>query len=406
MSKQITYAPVIPLIGGMPLAAEKVLGYPPVAVYSYTGFWDNDSQYMNYQNNTLGRNLDYIIMDPNGKYTPVDFTICTPPCAGLSSMNTGKSEAIKGAGCAKNDWMYQVAKDSIDLLSAKVVIIENAPGLYSTKGKPVADKLFAIAKERGYSLTLYRTNTIFHGIPQNRDRTFALLWKSDVAPIMNYYDRPRAKFTEYIQDIPGDAGQREDFVKNRFTHDVYFNFITAKTGSRIAARKALLESGYVTCLTYVIRFKLVDECYAWAKEFATEKEANTVAHYINKHAKGLGVWDSSLKVYDDYMNAVITRNITDTIHPVEDRMFSVREAFHMMAFPHNFELMGGQKNYPVITQNVPVCTAADIITEAIKFIENKLILSTSDHIKQTNYAKKVEFSTDSHRITLDDLGNM
>ena len=51
------WAPVIPLIGGMPLAAEDYTGTPPQAVYSYDGFWANDSQYMNYQTSVKNRNL-------------------------------------------------------------------------------------------------------------------------------------------------------------------------------------------------------------------------------------------------------------------------------------------------------------------------------------------------------------
>ena len=38
----ITWAPLIPLIGGLPLGAEKATGKPPEAIYSYEGFEAND----------------------------------------------------------------------------------------------------------------------------------------------------------------------------------------------------------------------------------------------------------------------------------------------------------------------------------------------------------------------------
>ena len=48
MKNEITWAANIPLIGGFPIGCEKAMGKPPVSVYSYDGFWDNDSHYMNY----------------------------------------------------------------------------------------------------------------------------------------------------------------------------------------------------------------------------------------------------------------------------------------------------------------------------------------------------------------------
>ena len=56
----LTWAPLVPLIGGQMLGAEKAFGKPPVAVYSYDGFEANDSHYVNYQNSV--RNADLSIL--------------------------------------------------------------------------------------------------------------------------------------------------------------------------------------------------------------------------------------------------------------------------------------------------------------------------------------------------------
>lgn len=78
--EDITWAPLIPLIGGGPLGAEEAIGKPPEFVASYTGFWANDSQYMNYQNNTLGRNIPYINLTENQDFKQkVNIVIATPP---------------------------------------------------------------------------------------------------------------------------------------------------------------------------------------------------------------------------------------------------------------------------------------------------------------------------------------
>ena len=156
--KEITWAPLIPLIGGQMLGAEKAFGKPPEAIYSYGGFEDNDSHYVNYQQNTKGRDIPYIKLDEAepGQIKQVDVVSGTPPCAALSQLNTGTTAESKGAGCAKNDFMYMVFENGIDVLGAKVVIVENAPALFTNKGRPVANKLYEICKERGYSLTLFK----------------------------------------------------------------------------------------------------------------------------------------------------------------------------------------------------------------------------------------------------------
>ena len=95
----ITWAPIIPLIGGQMLGAEKAFGKPPEAIYSYEDFGANDSHYVNYQNNVKGRNIPYVMI-PESKSTHINVISGTPPCAALSQLNTGKTEEAKGANCA------------------------------------------------------------------------------------------------------------------------------------------------------------------------------------------------------------------------------------------------------------------------------------------------------------------
>lgn len=79
MNEKITWVPLIPLIGGQQLGAEKAFGNPPEAIYTYEGFQSNDSHYVNYLNNVKKYNLDYIILDENGPKHKVDVVTGTPP---------------------------------------------------------------------------------------------------------------------------------------------------------------------------------------------------------------------------------------------------------------------------------------------------------------------------------------
>lgn len=76
---KITWAPLIPLIGGFPVGSEQAIGYPPEAIYSYNGFLNNDSNYIYYQNTVLNNNLDYVILDEEFENKHIDIIVCTPP---------------------------------------------------------------------------------------------------------------------------------------------------------------------------------------------------------------------------------------------------------------------------------------------------------------------------------------
>jgi hypothetical protein len=78
-TNDIIWAPIIPLIGGQMLGAEKAFGKPPVAIYSYDGFQANDSHYVNYMNNVKGYNLDYILLDSSTAKRNIDVISGTPP---------------------------------------------------------------------------------------------------------------------------------------------------------------------------------------------------------------------------------------------------------------------------------------------------------------------------------------
>lgn len=387
MSK-ITWAPIIPLIGGFPLGAERAVGHAPEFIGSYDGFIGNDSHYVNHQKVTLGRtDMEYKVITNDTPKGKLNIVVGTPPCAALSQLNTGKSAAVKGSGCAKNEWMYEVFKDGIDRYDADVVIIENAPALFTNKGKGVADALYALVKERGYSLTLYKTSTMYHGIPQNRDRTFAFAWKSKTAPILEWYDRPRKNFSEFLQEVNENDLHQEIIINPKISNEPYFEFI--KHHTKDDPRKALIESKRITCFNWVNENGLLPAALAWFTETGNEAGIKYATHALNKFNQGLGIWDGSTHIFNEYMNAVIGRNMNDTVHPEHDRSLTVREALHLMGFPKNFELLGGRSKINHIAQNVPVCTAADMVEQAIKFVRGELPLSDTDYLKQNNHNETI-----------------
>jgi site-specific DNA-cytosine methylase len=396
------WAPLIPLIGGMPLGAEKALGTPPQFIASYTGFWENDRHYYHYQNNVLGRSIPYINLSEDSAFTAdLDLVVMTPPCAGLSSLNTGKSVAVKGAGCQKNEWMYVSARDAITRFNAKILIGENAPALYTTKGKPVADALYRIASEFGYSLTLFRTNTILHGIPQLRDRTFYILSKGNCAKVLPYVNnRYDGEIADYLKLIPSEASLQNDLIDDRFPqNNPYWNFLKYKYPTE-DIRLKIHEDGTTSSHFYIVNNSLLQEFYDWSVETNDIRGLRYSKRTIDKMAQGLGVWDISVAFYKEHTKAVITKNISCAVHPSEDRSYNFREMLHLMAFPHDFEFLprkSGKYDFQIVTQNVPVCTAEYVIREATRPTCHKVCspLGESSYVKQNNIVPDIEVINNS-----------
>jgi len=384
----ITWAPMIPLIGGFPLGAEAAFKKPPVGIYSFGDFAKNDSHYEHYVNKTKGYKVPYIDMAEEFQGKQIDVIVGTPPCAALSQLNTGKNAEVKGAGCQKNEWMYRVFEEGIDTFGARAVVVENAPALYTNKGRGVADRLYKIASDRGYSLTLYKTSTMYHGIPQNRQRAFAIAWDSKTAPVMGWYKRDRKGFKEYLEEVPEDALQQDLVINPSVYTDHYFQYIQHRENKD--PRELMIEQSINTAFQFVQRNYGLIEALDWFKKTDNEKGQKYAAHALKKFEIGKGIWDGSTHVFDDVMNAVIGRNMVDTIHPTQNRSLTVREALHMMGFPMDFELLRGKPSINHIAQNVPVCTARDICTEIGKYISGSLLDSGSSFVKQNNFKETVE----------------
>lgn len=388
-NEDITWVPLIPLIGGQMLGAEKAFGKPPSAIYSYEGFQANDSHYVNYQNKVKQRGIEYIILDEKGPRHTATVVSGTPPCAALSQLNTGQTAAAKGPECEKNEWMYKVFEDGIDLFKAKVVVVENAPALFTDKGRDVANNLFDICNKRGYSLTLYKTSTMYHGIPQARDRTFAIGWQSETAPIMSWYKRDKKTFKEYLDEVDDSLLHQDLIINKHINEEPYLQFIRSKTNED--PRDVVIRSGNITAFNYINKAGMLDEANKWFHTIGDKRGIKVSDHAIKKFNDGKGIWDSSAHIFDECMNAVIGRNLADTIHPKYDRSLTIREALHMMGFPHDFELVGGLAKMNHIAQNVPVPTSRDIHTEIAKFLRGELPMSETNYLRQNNHHETITF---------------
>ena len=216
---KIRWGTIIPLIGGSALGCQKSAGCLPEFHLSYTPFANNEQHLKRYWPEVP---FHYLDKNPITNFEGVDYVNSVCPCAGLSMLNTSKSDGQKrGANAAANKWMLDSSIYVLSKVRPKVLWGENAPGLFTNIGEGVVQKLREIGKQLGYSFSVMKTSTEMHGIPQRRIRTFYFFWNTPTVPMMTYQKRERKDLLSYLKEIPKDASQQ---VKKHTSFN--FEFIT------------------------------------------------------------------------------------------------------------------------------------------------------------------------------------
>lgn len=400
------WAAVVPLVGGMAIGNYMATGRKPEFMLSFPAFMGNDQHIRNYW-----PDVPYSLIDPETeklfsdvvqeergcykchkenlqkKFEDIDFVSSVPPCAGLSMMNSSSkkgSKAARGADAVQNEWMYKSSRFVLENIQPKVLFGENAPGLYTKSGQKVVDNLIEIGKEFGYSFSLYKTNSIYHGIPQKRERTFYFFWKDDNAPYLDWYRREYKELAEYLKEIPKNASMQDWSVSYKdFEKNAYYKFLEYKYG-KDNWRNEIKD--YKTFTHLLASRKLVDEAIEFLEKHDDKKATKFVKHVKKKMAMGKGWWDNSPHFFTTEINALIGRTMITTVHPTQNRGLNLRECAHIMGLPHDFNLKN-EKQYNHLAQNVPTCTAKDMTYEVLKFIDGKHKPSSRKFIKQTNSSK-------------------
>lgn len=389
-----------PLVGGLPLGAEQATGNKPSAILSYDAFRGNDSHYisrnpevpmieMSYETNDFLDEKSCELLDSLGE---VDFVTAVPICSGLSMINRGGTSdpsSARGADAVQNENMYKCSIFALSRIKPKAFIAENAPGLYTSMGAAVVEKLRLIGSTYGYSMSVVKTNTKLHGIPQSRQRSFYFFWKSDTAPLLNWYTRERPTLEEYLKSVPKESKYNVEGLRGQTVlgQDTMYRWMKSKYGADY--RQKLVESNQISILDYAKELDTFESLRKFAENENDSSLVKSIDRMREKLSRGLGYWVYGPKYYHETVNAVISKNYMEMIHPSEERYLTLRECMHLMGMPHDFDL-GEKFNPNVICQNVPVTTAADWVHEVVKFCAGDHRDSGVSFVKQDNTARRID----------------
>ena len=384
------HASIVPLIGGETIGQIAAFGTKPDYLLSYSAFSSNDSHLVNYL-----KDVPYILLDQGGKHPHyVDVVNAVCPCAGLSSLSPAAN-----SDAAANDWMTTTAKYVLEEMKPKVFWGENAPRFAGAMGKPIVEKLHKLATVNGYTMSIYRTKSMLHGLSQVRERSFYFFWKGDKVPIFNYFNRDHKKIEDLFKDIlPSSTQQEVTNKKIPSKDDPYYRYVLEVMHGGITHaefQKSLTKSA--DAMHYMEEH---GHNYRMLKTFFEKEGYTKLAGKMDaiqdKLDAGGNIMRRASYIPKDYIGAFVGHLPVSMTHPYEDRYLTYRECMTIMGLPQDFELLNPARNLNHVCQNVPVGTATDMAMEIKAVLEGKRDMLNADMFYQFNNNQTYEvrdFST-------------
>ena len=398
--KNIKWAAIQPLTGGMYIGAEEAFGYPAEWILTYKGLDEikrnkegnitavsNEAYLLNYLKK-VNREVPYYKMnremfdcnvdDMNPEITldgepakpdyDVDVVVAVPVCSGLSMVTSAKDNTRNERNCN----MLYLAKLALTTIRPKVYIFENAPTLMGFRGDELRSQFEQIANENDYVVVYYKTDTWKHYNCQKRPRTFVMFVKKidgeSKVPTLDFTDH-KMTIEEFFANIPEGLSNQEECETSPHNYMV-IDFFKYKYG------KDWIDNVNGCLMKNIVQRGLIDELLNFMDSYdkmpieTKEKVRHYIEHIRKKTSMGLNWYGSDCCYYKEHFPAIQFRSITTTIHPSGERMCNVREYLELMGMPHDFDWFGDKGNWPKIGQNVPVKTAKFITEQAIKIVNN------------------------------------
>ena len=127
--------------------------------------------------------------------------------------------------------MLKSASFILSTVRPKVLWGENAPALYQG-ASILVDKLVTIGKDHGYSFSMVKTDSLLHGLPQRRVRTFYFFWKSVTVPMLAWKSTPAPRLIDYLAQIPLEATLQDVYVHEGVASHRYrpYQFVLEREG--------------------------------------------------------------------------------------------------------------------------------------------------------------------------------
>lgn len=253
--------------------------------------------------------------------TDLDVLIATPPCQGMSVANHKKKNELK-----RNSLVVESIK-MVDSIKPKFFIFENVRAFLKSICTDVDGKDKAIKDAIEYNLggnynILYKVvNFKDYGNPSSRTRTLVIGVRKDLREITPYDVFPDKQPERTLRQVIGHLPSLK-VMGEISPDDIYHNF--RKYNPRMEPWISDLKEG---------------------QSAFDNTDINRIPHTIKK---GVIVYNArkngdkyTRQCWDKVAPCIHTRNdilaSQNTVHPVDNRVFSIREVMLMMSVPDSFQ---------------------------------------------------------------------
>jgi len=231
-------------------------------------------------------------------------------------------------------------------------------------GEEFAERINGLAQKHDYTMSLVKTSTIKHGVPQERTRSFFFLWKGKKVPLLQPINKTYKPFHKFIKEGEFAPSPLVNTKSTKPSEDPLWQFIQEKyRGSTTQDILSIVAAKKMVSVWEVIyNSGWLDEACVAVRDERTNRWLN---YTREKKAAGKNIMDGSMKLAWHRTQSLMWKTLPVLAHPYEDRWLNTSEALGLMGFPYEFnaKVQVDSKNSNVICQNVPATTAADWIRE-------------------------------------------
>jgi len=282
---------------------------------------------------------------------------------------------------------------------------ENAPGLASNIGKPVVKKLREIAKQFGYTFSIYKTKSVLHGLGQVRNRTFYFFWKGEKIPQFEYIKKDHEKIEDTIRAVKRKSDDPMNVLTNKSkpSNNPFYKYVLEEMCGGIS-HKEFIDTKITRSQNAMDYIEWNGRSYKdvsrWMEAQGFSKIAERCKTIHKKLSQGGNIMRKLCHFPKGTIGAFVGHMPNNLTHPDEDRYLTIRECMSIMKLPDDFVLHGGLKNLNHICQNVPVTTAEDMALHVEKFVDGRLDnqMIDTDFLIQDNTNHKLNFEKNSVQL--------
>lgn len=304
-----------------------------------------------------------------------NFAYFNCPCSSLSAINRNASPD------GKNNVHFYRVYNTINKVEPDTFLIENAPTLIKL-GYPILKDLTHILGDK-YRFTIIRDYASNHNVAMRRMRTFVIGWhrdKFDKIPLLHANIQPQYTLKDCIGDLY-DAPL-----------DPSYNHIALaeKQLTQYENLFHLVPQGSSALKSFINHFDSI-------KNQLDDKDVKYIERIMATMKTKDNIWDKTPYRPLENGYAPSMTSVTQIIHPVNNRNFTIREYARLMNYPDDFILYDGGKT-PIIqclAQGVPANFIKYIATEIQEALKGNrdLLEGSEDKILNFQHHTKMTYET-------------